>query len=98
MKLYETLIRPVLAYGSETWILSKSDEARLGVFERKALRAIFGPINDNEDWRIKYSDEFHTLYKYSDKITYIEFNRLRWAGHAIRLEEQNPAKESLLRW
>jgi len=25
IKLYKTLIRPVLAYGSETWLLSKSD-------------------------------------------------------------------------
>jgi len=48
-----TLIRSVLAYGSETWVLSKSSEARLGVFERKVLRAIFGTTNDNGEWRIK---------------------------------------------
>jgi len=39
----------VLAYGSETWVLSKSDEVILGVFERKILRAIFGPTNYNGD-------------------------------------------------
>jgi len=37
----------VLAYGSETWVLSKSDKAILGVFERKILRSISGPTNDN---------------------------------------------------
>ena len=47
IKLYKTLIRPVLAYGSETWVLSKSAESILGVFERKTLRAIFGPTDDN---------------------------------------------------
>ena len=31
IKLYKTLIRPVLAYGSETWVLSKCDETVLGV-------------------------------------------------------------------
>jgi hypothetical protein len=82
----------VLTYGSKTWVLSKSDEARLGVFERKVLRAIFGPTNDNGEWRIKYNDELYTLYKESDIITYSKINRLRWAGHVIRLEEQNPAK------
>jgi len=41
----------VLAYGSETWVLSKCDEAILGVFERKILIAIFGPTNDNGEWR-----------------------------------------------
>jgi hypothetical protein len=30
----------VLAYGAETWVLSKSDENILKVFERKILRAI----------------------------------------------------------
>jgi len=35
IKLYNTLIRPILACGSETWVLSKSDEVILGVFERK---------------------------------------------------------------
>jgi hypothetical protein len=29
----------VLAYGSETWVLLKSDEAILGAFERRILRA-----------------------------------------------------------
>jgi len=37
----------VLAYGSETWVLSKSDKANLGGLERKFLRDIFGPTNDN---------------------------------------------------
>jgi hypothetical protein len=47
VKLYKTLIRPVLAYGSETWVLSTCDETILGVFERKILRTIFGPTNEN---------------------------------------------------
>jgi len=42
-----SFFRPVLAYGSETWVVSKSDEAILGVFERKMLRAVFGRTNDN---------------------------------------------------
>jgi len=29
----------VLAFGSETWVLSKFEEAILGVLERKILRA-----------------------------------------------------------
>ena len=63
IKLYKTLIRPVPAYGSETWVLSKSDEAILGVFERKILRAIFGPTNDNGEWRIKYMSYIYCTRK-----------------------------------
>jgi hypothetical protein len=47
VKLNKTLIRPVLAYGAETWVLSKSDENVLKVCERKILRAIFGPTNEH---------------------------------------------------
>jgi len=42
--IYETLMKPVLMYGTETWVLSKTDELCLGVFERKLLRRIYGPI------------------------------------------------------
>jgi len=93
IKLYKTLIRPVLAYGSERWVLSKSDEVILGVFERKILRAIFGPTNDI---RIKYNNELYTLYKESDIVTYIKINRLKWAGHVIRMEDQSPTRRVLV--
>jgi hypothetical protein len=59
------------------------------------LKAIFGPANENGEWRIKYN-ELYALYKESDVITYIKINRLRWAGHVIRLEEQNPARRVLV--
>ena len=58
----------MLAYGSETSVVSKCDEAILGVFERKILRAIFGPTNDNGEWRIKYDNKLYTLYKQSDVV------------------------------
>jgi len=96
IKLYKTLIRPLLAHGSETWLLSKSVEAILGVFERKILRAIFGPTNDNGEWRIKYNNELYTLHKKNDRVTYIKINRLKWAGHVICMEEHSPTRRVLV--
>ena len=49
--MYKTLIKPVMMYGTETWVLSKVDELRLGVFERKILRRIYGPICEEAIWR-----------------------------------------------
>ena len=46
--LYKTLIRPVLTYASETWVLSKTNERQLAVFERKILRKIYGPLMREE--------------------------------------------------
>ena len=42
--IYKTIIKPVLMFVAETWVLSKADELRLGVFERKILRRIYGPF------------------------------------------------------
>jgi hypothetical protein len=44
--IYKTLIRPVVTYGAECWVLTKKDELQLAVFERKVLRKIFGPIRE----------------------------------------------------
>jgi hypothetical protein len=35
--IHKTLIRPVLLYGSETWVLTKSKENQLLVFERTLI-------------------------------------------------------------
>jgi hypothetical protein len=41
--LCKTIIRHVLAYGAETWVMTKQDEKHLRCPERKILRKIFGP-------------------------------------------------------
>jgi sorting nexin-29 len=60
--IHKTLIKPVLMYGAETWVLSKADELRLGVFERKILRRIYGPICEEATWRSRYNKELYHLY------------------------------------
>jgi hypothetical protein len=37
---------PVILYGCETWSLTLRKERRLGVFENRVLRGIFGPNRD----------------------------------------------------
>jgi hypothetical protein len=39
-------------YGCESWSLTKNEENKINVFERKILRKIYGPTNDNGVWRI----------------------------------------------
>jgi hypothetical protein len=41
LTIYKTLIRPVLLYGSETWVLTKRVENRLLICERKLLPIIY---------------------------------------------------------
>jgi hypothetical protein len=46
VKIYKTLILPVVLYGCETWSLTLREENRLRVFENGVLRRIFGPKRD----------------------------------------------------
>jgi hypothetical protein len=46
VKIYKTIILPVVLYGCETWSLTLREEHRLKVFENRVLRRIFGRKRD----------------------------------------------------
>jgi hypothetical protein len=46
IKIYRTIILPVVLYGCETWPLTLREERRLRVFENRVLRKVFGPKRD----------------------------------------------------
>ena len=46
IRVYKTIILPVVLYGCETWSLTLRKESRLMVFENRILRRIFGPKRD----------------------------------------------------
>ena len=43
IKIFRTIILPVVQYGCETWSLTLREERRLTVFESRVLRRVFGP-------------------------------------------------------
>jgi hypothetical protein len=47
VKIYKTIILPVVLYGCETWSLTLREEHRLRMFENRLLRRIFGPKRDD---------------------------------------------------
>ena len=60
--LYWSIIRPIVTYACETWILKETVKNKLKVFERKVLRKIFGPKKERDGiWRIKTNDELDKL-------------------------------------
>ena len=46
IKIYRTIILPVVLCGCETWSLTLREERKLRVFENMVLRRIFGPRRD----------------------------------------------------
>jgi hypothetical protein len=64
VKIYKTILLPVVLYGCETWSLTLREEHRLSVFENRVLRRIFGPKRDEVtgEWRKLHNEELHNLY------------------------------------
>jgi hypothetical protein len=63
IKIYKTVILPVVLYGCETWSLTMGEEHRLRVFENRVLEKIFGSKREEvESWRKLHNDELHSLY------------------------------------
>ena len=53
LRLYLTLIRPIVPYGAETWAATESELQKLLIFEREILRKIYSPVKDRDNWRIR---------------------------------------------
>jgi hypothetical protein len=91
-KIYKTLIRSVVLYGSKSYTLTKANEEKLWTLERRIPRRIYGPTCENGVWRIKYNDELYGLCKDLHIVRVIKVDRLRWLGHLERMEENSPCK------
>ncbi|KAJ4449192.1 hypothetical protein ANN_00589 [Periplaneta americana] len=98
IRIYKTVILPVVLYGCETWTLALREEHRLRVFENKVLRKIFGAKRDEVtgEWRKLHNAELHALYSSPDIIRNIKSRCLRWAGHAARMGESRNAYRVLV--
>jgi hypothetical protein len=90
MRIYKTIILPVILYGCETWSLTVREEHRLRVFENKVPRRIFG-LKRNEvtgGWRKLHNEELRDLYSSPSIIRIIKSRRMRWAGHVAQMGEK----------
>jgi hypothetical protein len=98
VKIYKTIILPVVLYGCVTWSLTLREEHRLRVFENRVLRRIFGPNRDEVtgEWRRLHNEELHNLYSSPDIIRQVKSRRIRWAGHVARMREDRKVYKVLV--
>jgi hypothetical protein len=98
IKIYKTIIVPVVLYGCETWSLTLREEHRLRVFENRVLRRIFGPKRDEvtRDWRKLHNEKLHGLYPSPSIIRVMKAKRIRLAGHVARMGEVRGAYNILV--
>ena len=94
IKIYRTIILPVVLYGCQTWSLTLREERKLRVFENMVLRRIFGPRRDEVTgkWGRLQNEELNYLYS-SPNIVRVTKSR-RMAGHVARMGEGRGCIES----
>src|SRR6218665_863892 len=79
-KVYKTIIGPVLVHRAEAWTVTGREKWLLKRTEMRMLRWILGvSLQDKKDAGVACIN---------DKI------RLRWYGHVMRREDENPMKRS----
>ena len=94
LKLYWSIIRPIITYACETWVLKETiKKNKLIVFERKVFRKIFDPTKERDaTWRIKTNGELYELRRHKNTINHIKTQILSWFGHLQRMPEDTIKK------
>ena len=79
IKIYRTVILPVVLYGCETWPLTLWEERGVRVFENRVLRGIFGPKRNEatREWGKLHNEELNDLYCSSNIVRVIKSRRTR---------------------
>jgi hypothetical protein len=83
VRIYKTIILPVVLYGCEIWSLTVREEHKLRVFENRVLKRIFGRKRDGVTggWRKLHNKKLHNLFSSPSVIRIINSRRMRWEGH-----------------
>jgi len=90
-KVYRTMIRPVLIYGSEASTLRRREQERLERTRMKMLRWILGlTLKDR-----KRNDDVRHIIGVACITDKVREARLRWYGHIQRREEDGCVKRIL---
>ncbi|XP_048481716.1 uncharacterized protein LOC125489586 [Plutella xylostella] len=97
LRIYKTVIRPILMYGCEAWTLTQKEESKLLVAERKVLRKIFGPRQRPDgSWRVLKNAELEDLMAGANIVGETKAHRLRWLGHLQRMGKDRSAKRAYM--
>jgi len=70
IKIYRTIIFPIVLYGCEAWSLALREERSLKVFENRVLRGIFGPKRNEvtREWRKLLYEELNDLFSSPNNV------------------------------
>jgi hypothetical protein len=83
VRIYKTVILPLVLYGCKTWSLTVREKHKLRVFENRVLRRVLRPKRGGVTggWRKLHNEEINSLYSLPSKITIIKSRKIRWVGY-----------------
>ena len=84
-KIYETIIRPALPYGSECWAMKVTNKRKIATTEMRMLRGILG-VSRRDHMR---NEEIRRILHLSSIDEVMRSGRLRWFGHVHRRDATN---------
>ena len=79
IKIYRTIILPVVLYGCETWSLTLREERRLRVSENSVLRRVFGSKRHEVtgEWRKLHNEELSDPYSLRNIVRVVKSRTMR---------------------
>jgi hypothetical protein len=80
IKVYKTIILPIVSCGYEAGSLTLREEYRL-----RKLRIIFGPVRVEVagDWRRLHNEELHNLDTSPNTVSVVKSKGMGWDGHSM---------------
>jgi hypothetical protein len=74
-------------YGYETLSLSLRDKDRLGIFENRLMKRIFGHTRGKEKggWKTLHNEKLHNLYFSRTNVPVIRSRKMSCVGHAAQM-------------
>ncbi|KAJ4443543.1 hypothetical protein ANN_05216 [Periplaneta americana] len=91
LKVYKTLARPVLTYGSEAWTIRKADEQRLTTAEMRFMRRTAGCSLLEHRKNVDILQEL----KMDPIVNFVQQYRLQWKKHVERMDRTRWPKQIL---
>ena len=91
-KIYQTVVRPALLYGAESWAVVKYDEDLMSRTEMRMLRWIlwFSRLE-----KLK-NEEIRRRCGVADIVENMREAKLRWMGHVLRRGVDEPSRVALM--
>ncbi|EYB92481.1 hypothetical protein Y032_0193g1392 [Ancylostoma ceylanicum] len=90
-KIYRTVVRPAMMYGSECWPMTKAHERMLNTTEMRMLRWACGFTRRDK----VCNEDIRTLMQTAPIQQKLRAQRLRWFGHVMRRSPLHPTRQAL---